>query len=506
MKLIKRIAYPLMILIIAASCSTPRYASAQNDGYYDDDGSYSNNDNSYNNQDYKYNSHNNDYDDPNNYEEAPSEVNINVFTDALTPYGNWVVSASYGRVWAPRYHGFVPYSTGGHWLYSSYGWTWASDYSWGWAPFHYGRWAYDPFYGWIWVPGYEWGPAWVTWRSGGGYYGWTPLGPGMSIGVNIGVGVPYNHWVFAPCRYMGYNNINRYYVRPSHNTTIINNTTIVNNTTVYNNRKFVAGPNRTEVERYSGRSVTPVRIVNSSTPGRTVVNNNTVQMYRPGIKPRVQQNLQNTRDNTNLNQRPNQQNNVQQNSQQRRDQVNRTRDHIQNNTQNNAQQNNQQRQDQVNRPREHIQNNGQNNAPSPDQRDRITNNHQQRIDRQHNAQADNQQRFNQQNNVPAPDQNDRTRNNRPQQHNTDRQADNQRRFNQQNDNGSQLQQMNNENRARSDQFQQRMQQNNQQRMNNERRQQMNDQFNNRQQNSNQQQRQQPVYKQEGNGNKRNGRN
>ena len=50
-EILKKIGYPLMILLIAASCSSPRYASAQNDGYYDDNG-YSNNDNYNNNQDY----------------------------------------------------------------------------------------------------------------------------------------------------------------------------------------------------------------------------------------------------------------------------------------------------------------------------------------------------------------------------------------------------------------------------------------------------------------------
>ena len=99
---------------------------------------------------------------------------------------------------------------------------------------------------------------------------------------------------------MGYSNINKYYVSPSHNTTVINNTTIINNTTVYNNRKFVAGPNRTEVERYSGRPVNQVRVVNASSAGRTVVNNNTVQMYRPGVQRKATQ-IVRDQNNTNVN-------------------------------------------------------------------------------------------------------------------------------------------------------------------------------------------------------------
>ena len=66
---------------------------------------------------------------------------------------------------------------------------------------------------------------------------------------------------------MGYGNYETgTMLRPSHNVTIIRNTTIINNTTVYNNRRFVAGPNRTEVENYTGRRIKPVRIVNSSKP------------------------------------------------------------------------------------------------------------------------------------------------------------------------------------------------------------------------------------------------
>ena len=72
--------------------------------------------------------------------------------------------------------GFSPYATGGHFALTEYGWTWVSDWNWGWAPFHYGRWITRAGR-WSWVPGSMWGPAWVSWRSGGGYVGWSPLPP-----------------------------------------------------------------------------------------------------------------------------------------------------------------------------------------------------------------------------------------------------------------------------------------------------------------------------------------
>src|SRR5208283_644645 len=104
-----------------------------------------------------------------------------------------------GYVWIPNVDaGFSPYQSNGHWVMTDYGWTWVSDYPWGWAPFHYGRWAYDNFYGWFWVPDIYWGPAWVCWRHCPGYYGWAPLGPGISISVGFSWcnNIPYNHWVF----------------------------------------------------------------------------------------------------------------------------------------------------------------------------------------------------------------------------------------------------------------------------------------------------------------------
>ena len=110
-----------------------------------------------------------------------------------------------------------------------------SNYNWGWAPFHYGRWMNDRMYGWMWVPGYEWAPAWVSWRGGGDYYGWAPLGPHMGINISVG-SIPYDYWAFVPRRYINSPRINNYYVNQSRNVTIINNTTIINNnTTVVNN-------------------------------------------------------------------------------------------------------------------------------------------------------------------------------------------------------------------------------------------------------------------------------
>ena len=129
------------------------------------------------------------------------EVSYQTFYDELSPYGRWVDNQEYGYVWVPDAGpDFRPYSTDGHWVWTDdYEWMWVSDYDWGWAPFHYGRWTMDPYYGWIWVPGYEWSPAWVAWRSGGDYYGWAPLRPGISISINFRIGrlLPFDRFSFS---------------------------------------------------------------------------------------------------------------------------------------------------------------------------------------------------------------------------------------------------------------------------------------------------------------------
>jgi len=101
----------------------------------------------------------------------PEAASIDYFHDQLSPYGQWVQRDGYGMVWVPQVdQSWRPY-TAGHWAYTDQGWAWVADEPWGWAPYHYGRWYYDQEIGWGWVPGTVWAPAWVAWRSGGGYLG-----------------------------------------------------------------------------------------------------------------------------------------------------------------------------------------------------------------------------------------------------------------------------------------------------------------------------------------------
>ncbi len=130
-----------------------------------------------------------DADAPGEVTSAPPPVERNVdtqvFYDRLSPYGQWEYTPEYGRVWVPSVAAnWHPYYYG-HWVYTDWGWTFASDDPWGWAAYHYGSWAYGPALGWYWVPGSVWAPAWVSWRYGGGYVTWCPIGPrGYAYGYN----------------------------------------------------------------------------------------------------------------------------------------------------------------------------------------------------------------------------------------------------------------------------------------------------------------------------------
>jgi len=213
-------------------------------------------------------------------------VGFNDFYNQLSPYGTWVNIAPYGQVWIANVPNFQPYSTNGYWNYTTYGWTWVSNYPWGWAPFHYGRWSFNNRYGWYWVPGYVWGPAWVAWSSSADMYGWAPLMPGMNFGVSISLNLfPSRYWTFMQGRYMGMNNIGNYYVNRSRNATIIRNTTIINNYGMENNRRYTMGPSANDVQRYTGRTIQPMRVTNASDSRSVGVSNNEMRVYRPVSRP-----------------------------------------------------------------------------------------------------------------------------------------------------------------------------------------------------------------------------
>lgn len=218
---------------------------------------------------------------------AQRTVSLQVFYDELQPYGTWMDHGQYGYVWIPRVGSdFMPYGTNGYWVNTQYGNTWVSDYDWGWAPFHYGRWFFDDFYGWIWVPDTVWGPAWVTWRSGGGYYGWAPLMPGFGIhlSVNYYNRIPHRYWNFVPYRYVTYRHVYRHCVPRPTVVNIINHTTIITHNHTDNRRQtYFTGPTSSDIERRGGGRVQMHSISETDRPGRTEVSRSSVNLYKPAI-------------------------------------------------------------------------------------------------------------------------------------------------------------------------------------------------------------------------------
>lgn len=205
------------------------------------------------------------------------DISLQTFYDELSPYGTWIQDQQYGYVWRPDVdqEEFRPYYSNGHWVMTEYGNTWVSDYEWGWAPFHYGRWVTDRFNQWLWIPDTTWGPAWVNWRTGGGNYGWAPLGPSISVGFNI----PSFWWVFVPQRNLYYDRFPRYHhVR---NRRYLSNTVIINNVYVHNRNTYYTGPRRDEYRRVTNRDVTVYNINRTNRPGRSRISNNTVHIYNP---------------------------------------------------------------------------------------------------------------------------------------------------------------------------------------------------------------------------------
>jgi hypothetical protein len=208
-----------------------------------------------------------------------SGVNFQVFYNELSPYGDWIMDNQYGYLWVPNVgRNFHPYGNNGYWTMTNYGNTWVSLYDWGWAPFHYGRWFWDDYLGWAWIPGYEWSPAWVTWRSGSGYFGWAPLGP--NINITIGFNAP-NYWVFVPQRKFRHRMVFRHNMPQYQTAHIFSNTTVINNTYIINNRTYYAGPSQREIEKVTRRRVSVYDLSEKNQPGRTAVRNNNVEVYRP---------------------------------------------------------------------------------------------------------------------------------------------------------------------------------------------------------------------------------
>ncbi len=188
---------------------------------------------------------------------AGAQVSRETFEARLSPYGRWVNTPEYGRVWVPGgvAADWRPY-TYGRWVMTDWGWTWVSDEPWGWGPYHYGRW-YSGSFGWYWVPGRVWGPAWVSWRWNHGYVAWAPMGP---RGVTVyAVSSPY--WVTVQSQHFT-SPIRTVALAPAAQVTVLSQTRPLAGPYA-SPKRGVFGPPAAEIARATGRPVvaTPVNRV-----------------------------------------------------------------------------------------------------------------------------------------------------------------------------------------------------------------------------------------------------
>jgi hypothetical protein len=172
------------------------------------------------------------------------------FVEPLSPYGRFVDYPGYGAVFVPAVAvvgpRFRPY-THGHWEYTDWGWTWVDHHPFGWATGHYGRWFYDAGLGWVWVPGTTWAPAWVTWRTGGGYVGWAAMPPGSTWGGRYAV---YDtSWVFVTTGNFGVGYVGGVLITGPAYRSCYGATVVRHDTVVYYDRTVYRGPDYDDVRR-----------------------------------------------------------------------------------------------------------------------------------------------------------------------------------------------------------------------------------------------------------------
>ncbi len=236
---------------------------------------------------------------------VPDDQNISFFYQALYPYGTWI-SVDGQWCWRPNAASldlnWTPYCSNGYWAYTDWGWFWVSNYTWGWAPFHYGRWFRYAGYGWVWMPGTEWGPAWVSFRSGDGYFGWAPLPPAahfvdhrgfffngrLAVG-GIGFGLTMTDYRFVPAAHFLDRDLWLHSVSPDRVQEFFGRTTIMrDNYRIFKGWIFNRGPSVEMVSRSTGRPITQLTIEsNQLRPGERIrgiiSSNRSLVVYKPMI-------------------------------------------------------------------------------------------------------------------------------------------------------------------------------------------------------------------------------
>jgi hypothetical protein len=178
---------------------------------------------------------------------------------------------------APVYR---PY-TNGQWIATDEGWYFKAPTPQEEIVHHYGRWAYSPTMGYVWVPGRVRSPAWVDWREDEDNIAWTPIPPDVYVVNNIVQPVPVYEDRYVVVE-------KRYFIEP-----VVTQYVYVDKIKVkkmkhlkglyVRDRVLVnSGPEYTVIERFTGRTITPYKVVTINNGFRnTWIENNRVNTFAP---------------------------------------------------------------------------------------------------------------------------------------------------------------------------------------------------------------------------------
>lgn len=178
---------------------------------------------------------------------------------------------------APVYR---PY-TNGQWIATDEGWYFKAPTPQEEIVHHYGRWTYSPAMGYVWVPGRVRSPAWVDWREDEDNVAWTPIPPDVFVVNNEIAPVPVyeDRYVVVEKRYFiepvvtQYVYIDKIKVKKMKHLKglYVRDRVLVN-----------SGPEYTVIERFTGRTITPYKVITMNNDFRnTWIENNSVNTFAP---------------------------------------------------------------------------------------------------------------------------------------------------------------------------------------------------------------------------------
>ena len=135
------------------------------------------------------------------------------YYEELRRHGEWILVAPYGKLWHPNLQevgkDFVPYVSGGHWQRTARGWTFEGRWRWSDFVFHHGRWLWTQDFDWLWALDEREGLAFVDWRAGSEWIGWSPEAPQAP---RAGAAPAEQRWFYVKAKHFAQDEIEKYLV------------------------------------------------------------------------------------------------------------------------------------------------------------------------------------------------------------------------------------------------------------------------------------------------------